>query len=162
MTFTYPSAQFPGEPGVTLRAGDGWVAVEAPGTRLAIARESGAGQFRPNVAVIVARHSAGYPAEEVMVALEEVARGLEDARLETPFDVTVDGRQFVGRVLVYRHPQAGTIAELHMATSVESAGVTDVVQLVGTCAGDRVKEDLPLLRDVLSSVRIEPAPEPSA
>src|SRR3954470_11598491 len=68
-TLAYPSADFPGQPSVSLEVPDGWEPAHAPGTTLA-ARLPRDGVFAPNVVVRIEPCAPGF---RVDASLEQVA-----------------------------------------------------------------------------------------
>jgi hypothetical protein len=152
--YDFPSDTFPAFPSVEFDADAEWVEAQAPGAVISLVRSVAPGQFAPNLVVTETRHTPDFDLGTLLddVAREAVER--DGSADEPPFTATIHGREYAGRVIAFRDPIAGTLAQVHMATRVDRLSLSDVVHVVGTCSGDRVADDLPLLREVMSSVTV--------
>jgi len=140
---------------VSLDAGADWQVTTSPDTVLTLVRTGRPGFFAPNVAVFVTDHSPEFDVREIIDDLDPRRLDMPELVAQEPFEVTIGEVGFLGRAVSFRDPAAGTLAQVHLVTKFARSDASDVVHLVGTCAGDRVSVDLPALKDVMDTVRID-------
>src|ERR1700710_1811799 len=87
---------------VSLEAGIGWNVATQPETMLALVKTTRPGLFEPNVAVLVTEHSPEFDAREIINDLDPQRLDIPDLVAQEPFEVTVDGVDFVGRAIAFR------------------------------------------------------------
>src|SRR5690625_5792251 len=68
---SYPSAEFPGPPRITVEIPDAWQTLTVPGVQLAVAQPRVEGSFRANVVVTVQRFAADFTLEAARAGLEQ-------------------------------------------------------------------------------------------
>lgn len=140
---------------VSLDAGIGWRVTALPDTALALVKTTERGSFAPNVAVFVTGHSPEFDVRQIIDDLDPQLLDVPDLVAQEPFETTIGGLDFLGRAVAFRDAAAGTLAQMHLVTKIVRPEVSAVVHLVGTCAGDRVAADLPELKDVMTTVRVD-------
>lgn len=150
-TASFPSADFPAFPSVTIDAPEGWVPITAQGSILAVAKRSEDGVFSPNVVVAISRFTGEY---QLSTAIEAVSRKYSEQK-----DVAELGReerQVLGvpgfRIEAgYADDRVGTLMQgTHLAV-VRQSNVADLVQITGTCTGSQAREIWPVIRGILES-----------
>ncbi|WP_402372586.1 LpqN/LpqT family lipoprotein [Isoptericola rhizosphaerae] len=150
-TVSYPSETFPGFPQVTMDCPEGWSPHSVPPAQLAITQERPAGEFRPNVIVVMQRLRPEQSFEDVVrqaVDKLEATPGYEEVgRTET----TLAGFPAARVEGAWTTEQTGTIAQALRIAVVEHDGVRDVVEITGTCAGQQATEVWPTIRAIQDS-----------
>lgn len=154
--FSYPSDQFPPQPGLTLTTPDGWTAIPAPGAAMAVRADAAPDTFAPNVLITVHRYLADFELSTALDGLRAELAEFEESRVEEPFAATFGEDPCVVVNTGVRHPEHGMLVQVHAYTSFGYGPVKDVIHVVGTCAGGRITEDYPLLQQVLESTRVTP------
>src|SRR3954469_17418074 len=89
-----PSADFPGQPSVSLEVPDGWEPAHAPGTTLA-ARLPREGTFAPNVVVSIEEGGPSFTIEDSLEQVASMATSRGGAVSE-PYAADLGGAPFVG------------------------------------------------------------------
>jgi len=151
---TYPSAEFPGYPTISLHYSDRWSPLRTPTTPLALVRDSGPGAFRANVVLAIARLDPGSTLAPVEEALTRSFAGLpgyvESARgtgeLNGWATSTIDGS--------FTDPEVGTLVQSVTVVLAVHDGVTDAIQLTGTCSAAQSAEVLDEIHLILASAVI--------
>lgn len=154
-SYAFPSDTFPAFPTVHLDADHTWTGAQAPGAVMSLVRPADPGVFAPNVVVTETRHEEGFDVDDVITDLEAEAVARGGSADEPPFFTELNGRTFRGRTIVIEDPRAGTLAQVHLVTPVDHAGVRDVIHVVGTCSGARIAVDFPLLQALMGTVVID-------
>lgn len=155
---TYPSNMFPAKPNVSIAIPDGWQPVATVTTDIAAVAPEVDG-FRPNVVVIVTRRLRGMVAA---VALDEIAAESQqrpEGSVSEPFEIELNGRTWSGCDLTWNDPVAGKLVQLHLFSVVEGpveGALPYLVQVSGSCLASHEDQDIPRLRDVMSSVAVTP------
>ena len=156
-TLAYPSADFPGQPAVTLDVPEGWEPAHAPGTTMA-ARLPREGAFAPNVVVTIEQCGPAYRVEE---SLEQVASqaALRGGGVSEPYAAELGGAHFVGCDATWPDADVETVLQANLFHLVRS-GAPDagahLVQLTGAVGGADALSDYELIRQVLTTVRVTP------
>jgi hypothetical protein len=153
MKLSFPSQAFPAFPSFALDIPAEWESLIIPSSSLA-ARAPTAGHFRPNVVVTLSRFGATYDLQQAILALKEEHAQLPEAIETVDADVDVSGFAGYAHEVTYRHAEFGTLVQSNRITVVDQGPVRDLVLAVGSCAGDRAKEDLPTLRAILKSLTV--------
>lgn len=150
-TVSYPSEDFPAFPHVAMDCPEGWSAQAVPPAQMAITQERPAGEFRPNVIVVMQRLQPQQTFEEVVQqAVDKLAAspGYEEVgRART----TLAGLPAARVEGAWTTEQTGTIAQALRIAVVEHDGVRDVVEITGTCAGQQATEVWPTIRAIQDS-----------
>jgi hypothetical protein len=153
-TVTYPSDTFPGFPKVTMDCPEGWAPHVVPQAQLAIRQNRPAGEFMPNVVVVIQRLQPTQTFEEIIrktVEKFEATPGYEEVgRIET----TMSGLPAARIEGAWSTEQTGTIAQALRVAVVEHDGVRDLVEVTGTCAGPQATEVWPTVRAIQDSVAL--------
>ncbi|MEW1952192.1 hypothetical protein [Terrabacter sp. NPDC080008] len=154
-TLAYPSADFPGQPAVSLDVPQGWEPVHAPGATMA-ARLPREGSFAPNVVVTVEQCGPVYRVED---SLEQVAvlAATRGGSVSEPYAAELAGARFVGCDATWPDGDVDTVLQanlFHHVASGETSG--HVVQLTGAVGGSDAEADYELIRQVLTTVRVVP------
>ena len=151
---TYPSAQFPGYPSVSVDCPDGWVPFPTPAAPLAVALEVEPGVFRANVVLAIARLEPGSTLAQVEETIARTLAGLPGYTRAERAVVEVDGRPGFRIEGSFTDPQVGVLVQAVQVLVVEHDGATDVIQLTGTCAASQVESVFAGIRDLQESVVI--------
>lgn len=153
---TYPSADFPASPTLTMDCPQGWVPLPGVGLPLAIAMQVPEGEFRPNVIAVLSRFRAE---QAIDSAIDEVIASM--TRLEGYTEIGREERQVSGfpgfRIEgAFTNSTGGTLAQAVRLALVPNGPVQDLVQITGTCSGTQSQTIWQEIRTIQDSVRIEP------
>ncbi len=157
-TLAFPSDLFPAAPHVWLTVPADWRPAATVTTDVAAVAPEVDG-FRPNVVVVVNRRPPGMV---VGVALDEIASESQQrpqGSVSEPFEVELNGRTWAGCDLEWDDPRAGRLVQLHLFAVIDGpaeAALPFLVQVTGSCLASREAEDIPRLREVMSSVVVTP------
>lgn len=150
--------RFPGPsalalPALTLELPDGWEPITVPGALVA-ARATTAEHFAANVVVSIARHSRSFTVHDAAAVLDRELAALPQATLLEPEQLgALDGRAYV-RMVAFAEEPFGSLVQIHLLVTVPRPASVDLVGIVGTCSGDRVDKDQPVLVAILDSLQI--------
>ena len=150
---SFPSAQFPALPAISLELPAKWSGVVVPATLLAARREVDAGEFRSNVIVRSQRVDADGDLKSAAKVVDDGIAELAEVEDIGRAVVQTDGRQTYAREFAYRHPVGGTLAQSWRVLLVAHEGVTDIIELIGTVSAQRPR-DLAEIRTILDSAVI--------
>lgn len=153
-TVTYPSETFPGFPAVVMDCPEGWVPHSVPQAQMAIIQERPAGDFRPNVVVVMQRMAPGQSADSVVEEAVERFRATPGYEEVGRMDTTFHGLPAVRIEGAWSTQETGTIAQALRIAVVEHHGVRDLVEVTGTCAGPQAAELWPQVREIQDSVKL--------
>ncbi|HET9632816.1 MAG TPA: hypothetical protein VFP73_10475 [Terrabacter sp.] len=154
-TLAYPSADFPGQPAVTLDVPQGWEPAHAPGTTMA-ARLPREGAFAPNVVVDIEQCGPSYRVEESLeqVAVLAASRG---GSVSEPYAADLAGAHFVGCDATWPDADVEVVLQANLFHHVPSGATGGhVVQLTGAVGGPDAETDYELVRQVLTTARVVP------
>jgi hypothetical protein len=154
-TLAYPSADFPGQPAVTLDVPQGWEPAHAPGTTMA-ARLPREGAFAPNVVVDIEQCGPSYRVEESLeqVAVLAASRG---GSVSEPYAADLAGAHFVGCDATWPDADVESVLQANLFHHVPSGATAGhVVQLTGAVGGPEAETDYELIRQVLTTARVVP------
>jgi len=157
----FPSAQFPGQPAITLQLPDDWLPTYPPGSVMAARRATDEGGFVPNVVVRIELRPADF---EITDALSELRRFVEErpqATSSEPVKFELDGRALVGCDLSWVDDRVGTVLQAHLFEGVDSGPVRQLVQVTGSVGGAQAGEHYPIIKAIMHSLTVE-APKPGA
>ncbi len=158
LELNYPSNEFPAEPRVSLRVPENWTAVSTPRTTLAATAPEVEG-FRPNVVVVISRRAPGMVPGVALDELAVEAQQRPAGALSDPFTVELNGREWDGCDLSWHEPEVGRIIQMHLLSVAEApieSALPFLVQVTGSCLVAREEQDVPRLRDVMSSIVVTP------
>lgn len=154
MHLTYPSAEFPAPPSISIDLPPGWTPTIVAGSLFAATKASEAGRFAANIICTWVRHDGDGDLDGIIAALEAELAGQPDAHLFEPVTTDLDGTLGIGRAAVFVDPSAGSVAQFHLLVQSPHGGCLDVLHLTSTVGGDRVEEDFPEICDMFRSVRL--------
>jgi len=147
----------PAAPIVSLEVDADWEARDVPDADLALVLRTATGHFAPNLTVFTDRRPDGFGPRDLLDALDHNP-DRPDLVAEETFTTSIVGIPFAARVVSFTDPAAGTLAQLHLATAVKADADSEpgvgLVYIVGTVAGARVDQDLPLFKGVLDTLLI--------
>ncbi|WP_374971128.1 hypothetical protein [Terrabacter sp. BE26] len=154
-TLAYPSADFPGQPAVTLDVPEGWEPAHAPGTTMA-ARLPREGAFAPNVVVTIEQCGPAYRVEESLDQVASLA-ATRGGGVSEPYAAQLGGAHFVGCDATWPDADVETVLQANLFHHVPSgAAAGHVVQLTGAVGGSEAGADYEVIRQVLTTVRVLP------
>src|SRR6476659_8633440 len=156
-TPAYPSADFPGQPAVTLDVPQGWEPAHAPGTTLA-ARLPREGAFAPNVVVTIEACGPEFRVEDSLEQIASLATSRGGAVSE-PYAADLGGAAFVACDATWPDPDVETVLQanlFHLVSSEAPDAGAHLVQLTGAVGGPEAVADYDLIRQVLTTVRVTP------
>jgi hypothetical protein len=156
MTTTIRSGEmpFPNPPRVSMELGDGWVPLAEPTAVVAGALAEWQG-FRPNVCVTVKRLE-GRP-ELVDVARDAwgaFSAGEEFADAGNGLEQGLGDRECFAMEGAFIVPGVGTVYQVSWLTLVAQGDVTDAVLVSGSADASAAAELVPVIREIIGSVRI--------
>ena len=154
----FPSADFPAQPALTLQIPDDWAPVHAPGAVIAARRAASEGAFAPNVVVRLERRPAGFELGDAIAELRVFAADHPQGTTSEPFTTELDGRVFLGCDVSWVDDQVGTVLQAHLFGGVPSGPYLQLVQVTGSVGGAQAREDYPIIKAILKSLTIAPAP----
>jgi hypothetical protein len=152
--FSCPSETFPSLPGVALRAPADWEPAASPGCAIAVRAIVSPDVFAANVLVTVQRHVAEFSLKTALAAVRAELESFPESKVEEPFEAAFGPDRYVLVNTALRHPEHGLLVQIHAYTSLLHGAMKDIVHVVGTCAGDRVTTDYPVLQQVMESTRL--------
>lgn len=154
-TVTYPSAELPGPPRISLSLPDGWEILTVPGVQIAAAEPARDAGFRTNLVVSVQRAAAG-------TELSSVAADLARRTAELPAhedlgtgELEIAGRSWLASEYGYTQAGADTVVQASRYCVLDRGSATDVVEVVGSCGADRADTQIEIIRGMQDSVRID-------
>lgn len=147
---SFPSADFPAFPAVTLDAPDGWEPRAFAGTLLALIDDRGPDAFSPNVVVGVTRTVAGHTLDEAAAAIEEYVARLPEVAQVDAARVEFGGRAWAVSEFAYASAAVGTVVQVVAVTVVDHGPVTDVVRVTGTATPADYETSLPAIRQIVA------------
>jgi hypothetical protein len=152
--YEFPSDTFPALPHVHLDLPEGWEPAAVAGPVLAVVKQVEDRHFAPNITVSITRHTAGYAVSEAMSALAEEASALAEGAADEPFTTVIGEREYVGRNLAFRHPDAGPLVQIHLLTGVDAGTIVDAVHLTATLSAEGLPQGYEDLQQVLRTARV--------
>lgn len=153
-TLTYPSEVNPGPPVLTLDVPDGWEQLAVPQTLLATREPATADAFATNIVARLVQRGAGTTPDEVVGELGDHVRGKPDGEVGSPYAVELSGRTWTAVNLSYGDTDHGVINQLHLFSGETRGPLLALVQVTATFAGSREEEQLGVVREVLSTLRV--------
>lgn len=154
-TISYPSADFPGPPRISLDVPDEWETLTVPGVQVAVAQPRVEGRFRANVVVTVQRFGPEFSLDAAKAGLEQRKAALPDLEELGTGEISVEGITWIASEYGYTQPGRPTVVQAARYAVVERAGVaTDVVEIVGSCGAEHAEDEIALVRSIQDSVQL--------
>lgn len=154
-TVRYPSEQFPAQPTLSLDLPAKWTPLEGAGIPLAATREVKAGEFRPNVVVLITRFAAQYT---LTAAIAEVTAKLEASPGYEELgraDMDVSGYPGFRVEGAFSDARVGSLMQGVRIAWIDRGPVVDLVQITVSATGSQAEEIWGELRQIQDSLRIE-------
>src|SRR5690625_5386081 len=108
---SYPSAEFPGPPRITVESPAAWQTLPVPGVQLAGAQPGVEGSFRANVVVTVQRFAADFTLEAARAGLEQRKAALPELEELGTGEIDVDGTTWIASEYGYTQPGRPTVVQ---------------------------------------------------
>jgi len=153
-TLTYPSEVNPGPPALALDVPDGWEQLAVPQTLLATREPATPGAFSTNIVARLVQRGSATTSTEIVDELADYVRTKPDGEIGQPYGVELSGRRWTAVNLSYGDAEHGVINQLHLFTGETSGALLSLVQVTATFAGTREDEQLAVVREALSSLRV--------
>lgn len=155
-SISYPSADFPGPPRVTVQVPDDWETLTVPGVQLAVAQPRVEGRFRANVVVTVQRFGAEFTLEAAHAGLDQRKAALPELEELGTGEIEVEGRTWIASEYGYTQPGRSTVVQAARYAAVPRGEVaTDVIEIVGSCGAESAEEEIELVRSIQDSVTLQ-------
>jgi hypothetical protein len=154
----FPSRSSPALPAFSLDAPADWEIVPLSGVLLALGSPAAPGTFRPSITVMVQREVAGTDLGRLAdLLLRDIRSATGDVKLAGDWHGQVAGQPARWQEFAFVEPMAGTtlfqVQVSLFAPPSPDAGVKDLVQIHGTCAGRDAAALHQTFRDTISSLR---------
>jgi len=154
-SISYPSAEFPGPPRITVEIPDAWQTLTVPGVQLAVAQPRVEGSFRANVVVTVQRFGAEFTLEAAQAGLEQRKAALPELEELGTGEIDVEGTTWIASEYGYTQPGRPTVVQAaRYAVFARGEVATDVVEIVGSCGAESAEEEIELVRSIQDSVSV--------
>jgi hypothetical protein len=153
-TLTYPSAQFPGPPSVSVDVPEGWAPVRVPGTLLAARRADTAGRFAPNLVVRGFTRSGDFTIGRALGELRSYVEDRAQGQMDPPFALELDGVPFVGVNVSWTDERVGDVVQAHLFAGARRGQVVDLIQVTGSVGGEQVGAEYDTLQQLMQTVRV--------
>ncbi len=159
-TLTFPSEVNPGPPALTLDVPDGWEQLAVPQTLLATREPATGDAFATNIVARLVQRGSGTTPSEIVGELGDHVRARPDGEIGAPYDVELSGRRWTAVNLSYGDAEHGVVNQLHLFSGELRGPLLALVQVTATFAGSREEEQLRVVREALSTLRVG-APVPA-
>ena len=153
-TLTYPSAQFPGPPTVSVDIPEGWAAVRVPGTLLAARRADTEGTFAPNVVVRGFTRSGDFTIGRALAELKSYVEDRNDGQMDAPFALEIEQIPFVGVNVSWSDDRVGDVVQAHLFAGARRGQVVDLIQVTGSVGGEQAGSEYESLQRLMQTVRV--------
>jgi hypothetical protein len=153
-TLTYPSAQFPGPPSVSVDIPEGWSAVRVPGTLIAARRTDTQGKFAPNVVVRGFTRSGDFTIGRALAELKAYVEDRTDGQMDAPFALDLDSVPFVGVNVSWTDDRVGDVVQAHLFAGARRGQVVDLIQVTGSVGGEQAGSEYDALQRLMQTVRV--------
>ena len=152
---SYPSAEFPAPPQVTVEVPDDWEMLTVPGVQMALAQPRQEGKFRANVVVTVQRFGPGFTLEAAKEGLEQRKSALPELEELGTGEIDVEGTTWIASEYGYTQPGRSTVVQAARYAVVARGDVaTDVIEIVGSCGAESAEDEIELVRSIQDSVQL--------
>ncbi|GAA1490007.1 hypothetical protein [Brachybacterium sacelli] len=156
-SISYPSADFPGPPRISVEVPDDWETLTVPGVQLAVAQPRIEGQFRANVVVTVQRFGPDFTLEAAKEGLEQRKAALPELEELGTGDIDVEGTTWIASEYGYTQPGRPTVVQAARYTVLDRGGVAmDVLEIVGSCGAESAEDEIEVVRTIQDSVSVDP------
>jgi hypothetical protein len=153
-TLTYPSAQFPGPPSVSVDIPEGWAPVRVPGTLLAARRADTSGRFAPNLVVRGFTRSGDFTIGRALAELRAYVDDRSDGQMDAPFALEIEQVPFVGVNVSWTDERVGDVVQAHLFAGARRGQVVDLIQVTGSVGGAQVGSEYDTLQQLMQTVRV--------
>jgi hypothetical protein len=153
-TLTYPSAQFPGPPSISVDIPEGWAPVRVPGTLLAARRADTSGRFAPNVVVRGFTRSGDFTIGRALGELKAYVDERSDGQMDAPFALEIEQVPFVGVNVSWTDERVGDVVQAHLFAGARRGQVVDLIQVTGSVGGEQVGSEYDTLQQLMQTVRV--------
>lgn len=152
---SYPSAEFPAPPQVTVEVPDDWEMLTVPGVQMALAQPRQEGKFRANVVVTVQRFGPEFSLESAKEGLEQRKSALPELEELGTGEIDVEGTTWIASEYGYTQPGRPTVVQAARYAVVARGDVaTDVIEIVGSCGAESAEEEIEQVRTIQDSVQL--------
>jgi len=153
-TLTYPSAQFPGPPSISVDIPQGWAPVRVPGTLLAARRADTAGRFAPNLVVRGFTRSGDFTIGRALAELKAYVQDRSEGQMDAPFAIELEEVPFVGVNVSWTDDRVGDVVQAHLFAGARRGQVVDLIQVTGSVGGEQVGSEYDTLQQLMQTVRV--------
>ena len=151
----YPSVNVPALPSVLVSVPKSWSVQLVQGALFAVSGPIVQGSFTANVLVSNARVSPEFPLTAVAQQLQQTLGALQDVEVVGQGDRELDGVPGHGQDVAFRTAEGQALLQTHWVGLCRRGACTDLLHVTGTCAAAAIGRDLPVLRDIVASARID-------
>src|SRR5699024_8863841 len=152
---SYPSAEFPGPPRITVEIPDAWQTLTVPGVQLAVAQPRVEGRFRANVVVTVQRFAADFTLEAARAGLEQRKAALPELEELGTGESDGAGTAWGAREGGAAQPaRPAAVQAARSAICARGEVARDGVEIVGSCGAESAEEEIELVRSIQDSVSV--------
>lgn len=151
---TYPSATFPGPPGVTIDVPDTWAPVRVGGTLMSCRRITSDHGFAPNVVIRGFQRTADFTMRHALEELRGFVGDQQAGSVDDPFELELGGVPFLGVNVSWTDPEIGTVVQIHLFAGSRRGRIIDLVQATGSVGGDDAQTSYAEVQQILQTVRI--------
>jgi len=151
---SFPSADFPAFPAVSLQYPDEWTPRPVVNTLFAVIDDRGAEAFSPNVVAGVTRAVGSFTLEQAAAAVQADVAALNEVAPVDAAQVGFGGTPWFVSEFAHSTEAAGTVIQIIAVTVVASGPFTDVVRVTGTASPADYEQSLPVIRKVIASTRV--------
>jgi hypothetical protein len=159
-TLAFPSAEFPAQPGITptitLQIPKDWKPVHTAQIALGAKRVAETGTFDPNVIVRIVRRTAGFETTDSITELKDYAATKPQGTTSEPYNVEIDGRQFLGCDVSWVDPKVGTVLQAHLFSGAPSGSIVELIQVIGGVGGAQAHEELLSVKAIMKTLTVGP------
>lgn len=152
MQVSFPSSDAPSYPSLSVSVPDDWNVVVTATAVIAAVAPAENGVFASNLVVSLDRGPSPCSLSEASDGLQSILMRHPEAELVGSKAVEIGGRAAFAIEVAFRDPDAGTIVQTHRLVPVDAGVVTDLVHVVGSCAGDTIQDDLIAIREACDSI----------
>lgn len=155
-SITYPSADFPGPPRISIDVPDDWETLTVPGVQLAVAQPRVDGLFRANIVVTVQRFGPDFTLEAAKAGLEQRKAGLPELEELGTGEIEVEGTTWIASEYGYTQEGRPTVVQAARYAVIDRGGVAkDVLEIVGSCGAESAEEEIETVRAIQDSVALD-------
>ncbi|CAD6011394.1 hypothetical protein [Agreia sp. COWG] len=153
-TLTFPSADAPALPIVSLDVPDDWHVLSTTAAVLAAGKVVPQGEFRPNVVVEISRYGAGYTLDAAVASVLDKVTSIEGVAVLGRDRPEVLGQAGFRIEFSYPDPRIGTVLQAVRLALVDHGPVLDLVQVTGTATATQATRIWNEIRDIQTSASL--------